>query len=48
MYIETTDDFDPSVLGLPEDIPRVQEWDEIMRGLQEKVPEAKTEEWWAE
>lgn len=48
MYVETTDDFDPSALVPPEDSPRVQEWDVIMRCLQEKVPEAKSEEWWAE
>jgi L-rhamnose mutarotase len=50
LYIETTDEFDLSNTLVPqtEDHPRRQEWDALMRGLMEKVPEAQAEEWWAQ
>ena len=50
MYVETTDDFELSRALVPaaEEDPRVREWDDIMRGLQERVPEARSDEWWAE
>jgi L-rhamnose mutarotase len=49
MYMETADGFDPA-----RDFPRLNEdptyrrWDELMRTMQEKVPEAGPGEWWAE
>ncbi|MBV9281443.1 MAG: L-rhamnose mutarotase [Chloroflexi bacterium] len=49
MYMETVDGFDPA-----RDFPRLNEdptyrrWDELMRTMQEKVPEAGPGEWWAE
>lgn len=48
MYLETIDGFEPErdFPKLAED-RRYQEWDELMRGFQEPVPEAKPGEWWA-
>lgn len=48
MYIETDDQFDPArdFARINED-PISQEWDVLMRGLQERVPEARDGEWWA-
>ena len=47
MYLEAPDDFD---LGrdFPRymESPRAREWDELMRGFQEVVPEAGPDEWW--
>lgn len=50
LYIETTDEFDLSHTLTPQsnDHPRRQEWDALMRGFMEKVPEARVEEWWAQ
>jgi len=48
MYIETSDTFDPAT-----DFSRInedhvsKEWDTLMRGLQERVPEAGEGAWWA-
>ena len=48
MYCETIDGFDPD-----RDFPRLLEdpvyrrWDELMRTMQERVPEAAPGEWWA-
>ena len=49
MAIETVDDFDPAH-DFPRYLelhPRCREWDELMRNFQERVPEAKPDEWWA-
>ena len=49
MAIETVDDFDP-VHDFPRHLemhPRCREWDVLMRNFQERVPEAKPDEWWA-
>lgn len=48
LYMETVDGFAPEreFPKLAED-PRYQEWDQLMRGLQEPAPEAKAGEWWA-
>ena len=49
MAIETVDDFDPEH-DFPRHLeihPRCREWDELMRNFQERVPEAKPDEWWA-
>jgi len=49
MYMEAVDDFAPE-----RDFPkylelhgRCREWDDLMRTLQEKIPEAGEDEWWA-
>ena len=48
MYMEAVDGFDPerAFPKLNED-PRYREWDELMRTLQERAPEARADEWWA-
>lgn len=49
MAIETVDDFDPAH-DFPRHLemhPRCREWDVLMRNFQERVPEAKPDEWWA-
>jgi len=48
MYIETDDAFDPATdfARINED-PKSQEWDVLMRSLQELAPEAAPGEWWA-
>jgi L-rhamnose mutarotase len=48
MYLEAVDGFDPErdFPKLAED-SRYQEWDDLMRTLQEPAPEAKAGEWWA-
>lgn len=49
MYIETEDSFDPK-----RDFARINEgarsleWDNLMRELQERAPEAQPHEWWGE
>lgn len=48
MYIETDDAFDPMVdFARINEAPRSQEWDTLMRSLQEVAPEAAPGEWWA-
>lgn len=49
MYMETVDGFDPA-RDYPRlnDDPRYQEWDTLMRTMQEKVSEAGPDEWWAD
>ena len=49
MYMTTVDDFDAErdFAEYVEKNPRAAEWDELMRTLQEPVPEAKEGEWWA-
>ncbi len=49
MHMETVDDFVadrdfPKYLDLD---PKCREWDALMCQFQEKVPEAKDDEWWA-
>ena len=48
MYMEAADGFDPS-RDFPKlnKVPRYREWDELMRTLQERAPEAGADEWWA-
>jgi L-rhamnose mutarotase len=48
MYMEAVDGFDPS-RDFPKlnEVPRYREWDELMRTLQERAPEARADEWWA-
>ena len=49
MVATTTDDYDAVRAGeayLSE--PRVQDWEELMRTLQEPAPESRPGEWWAE
>lgn len=48
MYCETVDGFDPmrDFARSIED-PTYQKWDELMRSMQERVPEARPGEWWA-
>ena len=49
MYVEVPDDFDfPADLASYTDEPRAKEWDEFMRGFQERVPGAMQGEWWAQ
>ena len=48
MYCETKDGFDPATdFARANDDPTYQKWDELMRTMQERVPEAKPNEWWA-
>jgi L-rhamnose mutarotase len=48
MYMEAVDGFDPD-RDFPKlnDVPRYREWDELMRTLQERAPEARANDWWA-
>jgi L-rhamnose mutarotase len=48
MYLEAVDGFDPE-RDFPKlnEVPRYREWDELMRTLQERAPEARADEWWA-
>lgn len=50
MYIETDDSFEfGRAFAAPgEEAARLREWDELMRGLQERAPEAQADEWWAQ
>ena len=50
MYMKTTDDFDAKrdfqrYLEMDE---KCKEWEDLMCSFQEKVPQAKEDEWWAE
>jgi L-rhamnose mutarotase len=48
MYCETMDGFDPAVdFARCNDDPAYREWDNLMRTMQQPVPEAKAGEWWA-
>ncbi len=49
MYMEATDDFDPArdFRKLTDDA-RYREWDALMRTMQERVPETREGEWWAQ
>ncbi len=49
MLMTTTDDYDPARgSGEYAAHPKVQEWERLMRTLQERAPEASPDEWWAE
>ena len=49
MVMETVDAFVPErdFMKYLEQHPRCKEWDDLMRTYQEKVPEAREDEWWA-
>src|SRR6202171_1224491 len=48
MYMEAVDGFDPERdFSKLVDEPRYREWDELMRTLQEPVPEARPADWGA-
>ena len=48
MYMEVVDGFEPE-RDFPKlnEVPRYREWDELMRTLQERAPEARLGDWWA-
>lgn len=48
MYMEASDGFDPH-RDFPKlnDVPIYREWDELMRTLQQRAPEARPGDWWA-
>ncbi|HEX6351317.1 MAG TPA: L-rhamnose mutarotase [Candidatus Dormibacteraeota bacterium] len=48
MCMEAEDGFDPA-RDFPRALenPRYRAWDELMRTMQERVPEAGPDEWWA-
>ncbi len=49
MYCETRDGFDPKKdFARSNDDPTYRRWDELMRTLQEQVPEAEPGDWWAQ
>jgi L-rhamnose mutarotase len=49
MCMTTRDDYDPAGAARAYLAhPRVQEWEALMRTLQERAPEARPDEWWAE
>ncbi len=48
MYCETVDGFDPATdFARCNDDPTYRRWDALMRGMQERVDEARPGEWWA-
>ena len=49
MLMETTDDYDPNTYSeYTNNDPKSKEWDDIMRKMQEKIPDAdNSSEWWA-
>jgi L-rhamnose mutarotase len=48
MYCETVEGFDPRRdFARTVDDPIYRRWDELMRGMQERVEEARPGEWWA-
>ena len=49
MYVEVPEDFNTDH-DFPKymDVLKAKEWDELMRGFQQKLKEAKSYEWWAE
>jgi len=49
MHMTTTDDFDPATsMQSYDQNPKVQEWERLMRTLQERAPEAPSDQWWAD
>ena len=49
MFMTAVDGFEPErdFTRYMEQNPKAREWDDLMRTFQEKVPEAKDGEWWA-
>lgn len=48
MYVETEDSFNPKTdFARINEAARSREWDDLMRTLQERAPEAGKGEWWA-
>jgi L-rhamnose mutarotase len=48
MYCETVDGFDPATdFARCGDDPTYRQWDDLMRGMQLRLDEAKPGEWWA-
>ena len=49
MFMTAIDDFEPErdFTRYMKQNPKAQEWDDLMRTFQQKVPEAKEGEWWA-
>ena len=48
MYFEAGDDFDPTRdFQQYQSTERAREWETLMRGLQERVDEAGSDDWWA-
>ena len=48
MYMEADDNYNPlRAQEVYMEHPRVPEWEALMQGLQEPVPEASSGEWWA-
>ncbi|NKB70727.1 MAG: L-rhamnose mutarotase [Candidatus Latescibacteria bacterium] len=49
MFMSTVDQFDPAIdfARYMEQNPKAQEWDDLMRTYQQKLPEAGPDEWWA-
>lgn len=49
MYVEADDGFDPDRdFPRANSSPRAQEWDSLMRSLQQRAPEAPADAWWAQ
>ncbi len=47
MYCETKEGFDPKKdFARALDDPEYRKWDELMRTMQQRTPEAKAGEWW--
>ena len=49
MFLRTVDSFDleQDFQTYTESSPRAVEWDNLMRGYQQKAPAASPEEWWS-
>ena len=50
MFMETTDEFEPDrdFARYEAANPRNREWQDLMASMQEPVPDAQPNEWWAE
>jgi L-rhamnose mutarotase len=49
MLVTAVDGYDPAAGGAQYAAhPRVQEWERLMRTLQERAPEAPEDQWWAD
>jgi L-rhamnose mutarotase len=46
MYFEAPDDFDAKAYMSYASDPRCQAWETLMKGFQQRVPEAKAGDWW--
>lgn len=48
MFVLAEDGFDPDRdFPRSQESPRAREWDALMRTLQERAPEAPSDQWWA-